>query len=249
MRGKFKGTILALSAVMLLMASTSMWAGTNLGLQLTAASPDPGQATICDNSINYPGCTGNASDLNPALGQITFIGGVGSWTSNVTSGFGPPYEQLTPLLDISSFNATVGAGGGPLTVLLSVSGLTSPNGLQTFLNSFGGTNSAAGTIVTSQAFYSATNTPFCAQGCAGAVAITPLLTLSGAAFSGMTNGSALLGSGPYAITLEVTINTNGAADTTSFDDSLSLPEPATLSLLGSGLLGFGMAFKRLLLRA
>ena len=82
MRGKFKGTILALSALVLLMASTSMWAGTNLGLQLTAASPDPGQATICDNNINFPaeGCVGTASDLNPALGQITFIGGVGSWT-------------------------------------------------------------------------------------------------------------------------------------------------------------------------
>ena len=72
MRGKFKGTILALSALVLLMASTSMWAGTNLGLQLTAASPDPGQATICDNNINCrlpraPG-GGTASDLNPALG-------------------------------------------------------------------------------------------------------------------------------------------------------------------------------------
>ncbi len=231
---------------LLMAASTAAWAGTNLGLQLTAAAPNPGSATICDNSINFAGCTGTASDLNPALGQITFIGGVGSWTSNVTSGFGPPFENLVPLLDISSFNATVGAGGGPLTVLLSVTGLTGPTGLQTFLNSIGGTNSAAGTTITTQAFLSNANIAFCAAGCG--TAITPVISMTGAAFSGLSSGSALLGSGPFAITLAVTINTDGAADTTSFDDSLALPEPAELSLLGSGLLGFGMVFRRKLLR-
>jgi hypothetical protein len=246
MNRKLQLLLPALVVGLLMAASTAAWAGTNLGMQLTAAAPDPGSATICDNNINFAGCTGNASDLNSAPGAITFIGGVGSWTSNVTSGFGPPMENLVPLLDISSFNATVGAGGGPLTVLLSVTGLTGPTGLQTFLNTFGGTNSAAGTTVTTQAFLSNANIAFCAQGCG--TAITPALMLSGAAFSGSSSGSALLGSGPFAITLAVTINTDGAADTTSFDDSLALPEPAELSLLGSGLLGFGMVFRRKLLR-
>ena len=247
MKRQWQLTILATMAVALLMASTGAWAGTNLGLQMTAAAPNPGQATICDNSTNFAGCTGTGADLNPALGQITFIGGVGSWTSNVTSGFGPPFENLVPLLDISSFNATVGAGGGALTVLLSVTGLTGPAGLQTFLNSIGGTNSAAGTTVTTQAFLSNANLAFCAQGCG--TAISPAIVMSGAAFSGLTSGSALLGSGPFAITLAVTIDSHGIADTTSFNDSLALPEPASLSLLGSGLLGFGMAFRRLLMRA
>jgi hypothetical protein len=231
---------------LLMAASTTAWAGTNLGLQLTAAAPNPGQATICDNSINFAGCTGTASDLNPTLGQITFIGGVGGWTSNVTSGFGPPFENLVPLLDISSFNTSVGAGAGPMTVLLSVTGLTGPTGLQAFLNSIGGTNSYAGTTITTQAFLSNANMAFCAQGCG--VALTSAQMLTGAAFSGLSSGSALLGSGPFAITLEVTINTDGQADTTSLDDSLALPEPASLSLLGSGLFGFGMVFRRMLLR-
>jgi hypothetical protein len=231
---------------LLMAASTAAWAGTNLGLQLTAAAPDPGQATLCDNNTNFAGCTGNASDLNPGLGQITFIGGVGAWTSNVTSGFGPPFQMLPNLLDISTFSAST-AGGGALTVLLSVTGLTSPTGLQTFLASIGGTNSASGTTITTQAFYSSSNTAFCAGGCG--VAITPVLSMTGAAFSGLASGSALLSSGTYALTLAVTIDSHGAADTTSFDDSLALPEPVSLSMLGSGLLGFGMAFRKKLLRA
>jgi hypothetical protein len=247
MSGKYQTLFLAFVAMALVAAPIAARAGTNLGMQLTAASPDPGQATLCDNNINYAGCTMTASDLNPALGQITFIGAVGTaWTSNVTSGFGPPFEQYMPLLDISSFNASVGAGGGALTVLLSVSGLTSPNGLQTFLNSMGGTNSAAGTTVTTQAWLSNANVAFCASAACGGVALTPAQMLTGAAFSGLASGSALLGSGPYAITLAVTIDSHGLADTTSFDDSLSLPEPAMLSLLGSGLLGFGLAFRKLL---
>jgi len=242
---KSKVGLLAALAVALLILPVSMQAGTNLGMQLSSS---PGSATVCDNNINFPGCTGNSSDLNPALGQITFLGAVGGWSSNVTSGFGPPFEYLVPLLDISSFNATAGAGAGPMTVLLSVTGLTGPSGLQTFLNSIGGTNSAPGTIVTTQAWLSNSNTAFCASTSCG-VAVTPLITSTGAAFSGMTNGSALLGSGPFAITLEVVINTGGRADTTSFDDSLALPEPATLSMLGSGLFGFGLAFRKLLLGA
>jgi len=246
MNRKLQLLLPVLAVGLLMAASTTAWAGTDLGLQLTSA---PGQATICDNNINYPGCTGNASDLNPTLGAITFVGAVGAWNMNVTSGFGPPMENLIPLLDISTFNATTSTGAAPMTILLSVSGLTGLNGLYQAFESIGGTNTAIGATVTIQAWYSASNTAFCANaGCA--VAISPLLSFTGASFNGNAFGSAFNpGNGPFAITLAVTINANGQADTTSFDAGVDLlPEPASLSLLGSGLLGFGMAFRRMLLR-
>jgi len=246
MNRKLQLLLPVLVAGMLMAASTAAWAGSNLGLQLTAVAPNPGQATICDNNTNFAGCTGNASDLNPGNGAITFIGAVGGWTSNVTSGFGPPLEMLPNLLDINTANFSSGMGTGALTVLLSVTGLTSPTGLQTFLASIGGTNSASGTTITTQAFYSAANTAFCAAGCG--TAIGNAIVMTGASFSGAANGTVLLSGGPYALTLEVTIDSHGLADNTSFDDSFALPEPAALSLLGSGLLGFGMAFKKKLLR-
>jgi hypothetical protein len=244
MNGKRHVILLAVLAVALLILPATMQAGTNLGLQLVS---NPDTATICDNNINFPGCTGNASDINPALGQITFMGPVGGWTTNVTSGFGPPYLIFAPFLDISTFNATSTAGAGPMTILLSVVGLTSPSFAEAF-NMIGGTSSYAGAVVTSQIWYSASNAAFCASTACG-TAISSLLTVSGAAFSGHVDIAAPLGSGPFSLTMAVTINADGQVDTTSFDDEFSLPEPATLSVLGSGLLGFGMAFRKMLLRA
>jgi hypothetical protein len=245
MSGRYQILFLALLGVALVSAPIAARAGTNLGMQM---SSNPDSFQICDQNVNFPGCTetgGGPTDINPALGQITTIATVGGWTTNVTSGFGPPYEYLNPILDISSFNATSAAGAAPMTILLSVTGLTSPNGLYAALNSIGGTNSASGTTVTTQAWLSNSNTAFCASSSCG-VAITALQTLTGAAFHGTSGGSALLGSGPFSLTLAVTIDSHGLQDTTSFDDSLALPEPAALSLLGSGLLGFGLGFRKLL---
>ncbi len=244
MRTKWQVAILA--SILMLVMSGTMWAGTNLGMQMSTTSPT-GSVTLCDNNVNYAGCTGNASDLNPALGQITFIGGVGGWSNNVTSGFGPPYENLVPLLDISTFNATTGGGAGPLTVLLSVSGITSFQGLLNVIDSIGGTSTYAGTTITTQAWLSPANNPFCASTSCGAVALTSALTETGGIYSGKMVGSGTFPNNPFAITLAVTINSQGNPDTTSFDNEFDIPEPAALSLLGSGLLGFGMAFRKKLL--
>jgi hypothetical protein len=243
MRGKYQVALLALLAVALLTVPTTMRAGTNLGMSL---SSNPDMVTLCDNNVNFAGCTMNTSDMNPALGQITFIGPVGNWTTNITSGLGPPFENLTPVLDISSFNATSAAGAAPMTILLSVIGLTSPTGIQSVLDKIGGTSTFAGTTITTQAWVSPTNVAFCASTTCGS-ALTGLLTVTGGVYSGSINGVGNFGSGPFALTLAVTINSDGQVDTTSFDNEFDIPEPAALSLLGSGLLGLGLALRKKLL--
>ncbi len=227
----------------------TMLAGTNLGMQLSSS---PTTATICDNNVDFTGCTHNATDLNPAAGEILFIGGVGSWTTNVTSGFGPPYEQLVPILDISTFNATAAAGAAPMTVLLSAIGITTPQGLQQFLSSIGGISTASGTTITTQVWLSTSNIAFCASSSCG-TAVTSVLTLTGADFHDSANGLINLGAGPYALTLAVTINSHGLPDTTSFNDTFglpaSVPESPTPFVPAVGLLSIGVAFRKRILRA
>ncbi len=242
MSGKYKVTCLALLVAALFAMPLTARADSNLGMQMTSGST----VTVCDNNVNYVGCAGSGSDSNGAPGQITYIGAVGNWTSNITSGLGPPFEYLVPILDISSFSATSAAGAGPLTILLSVSSLTTPAGLQALFNSIGGTNTFAGTTITTQAWLNAGNTPFCASSTCGSVAVTPLLSVTGRSYNGSASGSALFPNSPYALTLAVTIDSHGQVDTTSFDDELDVPEPTTLSLLGSGLLGFGLALRKLI---
>jgi hypothetical protein len=61
------------------------------------------------------------------------------------------------------------------------------------------------------------------------------------------SGFGNVGNGPFSLTLAVTIDSHGQIDTTSFDNEFDIPEPAALSLLGSGLLGLGFALRKKLL--
>jgi len=240
MTGKLR--FLAL-AIVLVAAPAMMYADSNLGMQMSSS---PNSVTLCDNNVDFAGCTHNSPDLNSNLGQITFFGGVGGWTTNITSGFGPPYENLVPVLDVSSFNATATAGSAPMTVLLSVTGLTSVQGIQSVLASIGGTSTLATATISTQAWLSTSNTAFCASTSCG-TAITSLLTVSGRSFNGTMSGTGNFGSGgPFALTLAVTIDNHGLADQISFDDELDIqvPEKSSWSILGVGLLGLFVGFRK-----
>src|SRR5579859_2598941 len=63
---------------------------------------------------------GSLLDSNPLPGVVTFIGAVGSWTVNVSTGV----EGSTPLLDLNSVDSTAGkAQGSPIAISFSEDGL------------------------------------------------------------------------------------------------------------------------------
>jgi len=163
--------------------------------------------------------------LNTTPGAITFAGSVGSnWWINVSTGLTKPVSgsATAPSMDLNSTDVSKGAG--QLEITLSDDGFLNPSlgeiGLSLY---FGGT--AIGDI-SYEAFVNATSLDVLSFS-------NPSLP-STYAFSGTGYGSASAGS-PYSLSQIVTI-THFGAGASSFDAAL-VPEPGTMVLLGSGLIG------------
>lgn len=243
MKQKAVVMVLALFACGMLMAPSQARADTDLGMQL---SSNGSTATLCDQNIDFAGCTHNSTDFNGALGVVTFIGSVDKWSINVATGTGAPVFSLPDLLDLNDVSITGGNGVKALTLTLTEIGLTAPLGTVPFLQTIGGTSGFTGTTVNVQTWYSAANTAFCTSGGCGTKVTDQ--NVSGNPFSGTAVGTTSIAGGPYSLTMVITIDTQGHADTTSFDSMLQIPEPATLSVLGAGLLAFGTGLRRKLAR-
>jgi hypothetical protein len=179
---------------------------------------------------------GTAADSNPVAGAVTFIGVVGNWVTNVTTGITMPLlgSATLPFMDLNSVDVT-SIGGGTLNIMFSEVGfgpLLAPTG---FMSDIGGTlNSAAGSRVTYNTYLDAGNVLFATTNLLNSQTFTHPLT----AFSGSA-GSLAVGPLPtYSLTQDITIVHPGFGST-SLDATTTIPEPGTLMLLGSGLLGMG----------
>lgn len=187
---------------------------------------------------------GAPGDASSDLGVVTFIGpvvgGTSNWNVNVTTGLSYPElgSQSRPHMDLNSVNRSVGPA--TLTILLSEQNFTNPGapGAFDFSALIGGT---AQRTVTYQTYWSASNSLF---------ALDNLITSSGSlgpgAFANTRFGSGAGIAGPFSLTQVVTITHTAGGQTTSFDAELSVPEPASVILLGLALLGLGVWSRRAL---
>jgi hypothetical protein len=179
---------------------------------------------------------GGVGDANPATGAVTFVGAVGSWSVNVTTGL----EGDTPFFDLNSVDTTA-SQVAPIVMAFSDDRVLPPG----FTLNAGGTVSTSGGTPTVQfgAFTGTSKFDFAHQ-------IGSTLTFHATPFSGSTSGSTFAGDTSLSLAASIDLGT-GRRGGASFDSALdsTVPEPASISMLGGGLLILGGALRRRIKKA
>jgi hypothetical protein len=174
---------------------------------------------------------GSTITQSSASGPLVVTQAIGNFTSVTEIGTTTP----TPSIDLASVDVS-GSAGGILVVTFSANGFTTPTGAVNWLSQFSGNIIFGSATVTQQTYLDTTNTLL------GTGTLLGTLTSSTTPF-GLSGVADATISGPFALTEIFTITTTGAAQVSLDGSIVYAPEPASLAILGAGMLGLA-AFSR-----
>jgi hypothetical protein len=220
----------------ILMAAALMVPGANAALTLYLS--DGTNSVLLTDSTNSGAITYNGN-----------LGGTSPWIVNVTTGLSKPIlTNPSGDMDLNSVNVTSSAGG-TLTIILADNGW--PGGGGGVSLNIGGTL-ASGASLDAKAFVNNAGTlPTLATPLpSGSIlaADTGLITPPPTAFAASVGGNAGPLTAGFTLIEEVVLH-HTAGGSTSFDGSVTIPEPASLTLLGAALLASSKLLRKKLIRS